>query len=1075
MKVLMSPHIYQLKEASTDGISQVVRAYFKYLPEMGIDLVLPDTSDFDLLAVHAGLAREEVKVDVSHLHGLYWTADYPAASWEFKANQRIIDHLRGSVSVTVPSPWVAEAFQRDMHINPHVVPHGIDPTLFEPGETGDYILWNKNRVGDVCDPAPIANLASRFPKGRFASTYGPEDGSPIPDNLHLTGLLHHKDMLKAVQGALVYLATTKETFGIGILEAMAYGVPVLGFDHGGVTQLVEHGVTGYLAKPGDFEDLAEGLNYCLKHRETLSANARTASFDWPWETACAKVAEVYEEALDIKYQAPSVGVVIPVYNKTSEQLVRAVTSAVNQSMPAASITVVDDGSDPVNSAKYEAIIAQDFADSVRYVHQDNKGVAHARNRGIELTPTKYVTCLDSDDAIAPDFLETCVNALEQDYTLGIAYTRIWGITPEGEQGTTKWPDTYDFERQLAKANQVPTCCVFRREAWVRTGGYRQRYAPDGAGAEDGELWLRMGALGFKGQLVTQDPLFIYSLGQGLVGGNRNYKEPNWTRWHPWVKDKQHPFASAAKPRFLSHPVRQYDEPLISVIIPVGPNHAQHLWNALDSLEAQTFRKWEAIVVWDDFELDAEVERLGDAFPFVRWGSTGNQESGAGVARNIGLEMARGPFVVFLDADDWLYPDYMEEVLREWAAGPPAVIYTDYVGKATVSDPSKLAPDLQNRIYMRDERTNLTVMGWRAADYDCERAQRQPEGDLPWIWTNVTGLYPTAWLREMGGFNEEIVSWEDALLHFRLARQGRCYRKVSKELYVYCLHHGERRERGRQKHASLLQSIRVELEKEEIMPCPGGCGGKKVIRTPSYVSPVQSQAAMAEEDDFLLVLYTHPNRGDHGVIGSTLFQDPIAGLSMTRTREGYRINYGHQPGGGQVRFRVHREDAKANPYFVPVQQAHVAGVMEQFTAPPPPPPRPTVDKQPPPLVNEMVLTTPPTPQESGGVLELELFGEKEKVQLPPQGERLDEMLLDLQAIPGIGPATAKVLVANGVASRGQVLDFGIEGLEQFPGISRAKAEGIIAFITSKQKERDETPTQENSGGMQGGVLSLEDLG
>lgn len=1065
MKVLMSPHIYQLKEQSTDGISQVVRAYFKYLPEMGVDLVLPDTGDFDLLAVHAGLAREEVRVDVSHLHGLYWTADYPAASWEFKANQRIIDHLRPSLAVTVPSAWVAEAFQRDMHIDPHVVPHGIDPTLFEPGETGDYVLWNKNRVGDVCDPAPIANLASRFPKGRFASTYGPEDGSPIPDNLQLTGLLHHKDMLKAVRGALVYLATTKETYGIGILEALAYGVPVLGFAHGGVVGLVEHGVTGYLAKPGDFEDLAEGLNYCIKHRDTLSENARASSFNFPWETACAKVVEVYEEALDIKYQAPSVGVVIPVYNKTMEQLSRAVTSAINQSMPAAQIVVVDDGSDPSLSEQY----ANTLPDEVDLIHQDNMGVAHARNLGISYCHTKYVSCLDSDDAIAPDFLETCVNALEKDYTLGIAYTRIWGISPDGKQGTTRWPDTYSFEGQLLRANQVPTCCVFRREAWVRSGGYRQRYAPDGAGAEDGELWLRMGALGFKGELVTQEPLFIYSLGQGLVGGNRDYKEPDWTQWHPWAKDRLHPFASVARPQFLSHPVRQYDEPLISVIIPVGPNHSQRLWSALDSLEAQSFRKWEAIVVWDTFDDDPTVNRLEGAFPFVRWASTGKEESGAGVARNIGLEMARAPFVVFLDADDWLYPDYMEEVLREWASGPPAIIYTDYVGKAIVDDPSKLAPDLQSRIYMRDETTNLTVMGWRAADYDCERAQAQPDGDLPWIWTNVTGLYPTAWLREMGGFNEDIASWEDALLHFRLARQGRCYRKVARELYVYCLHYGERRERGRQKHGSLLQSLRDILEKEEIMPCPGGCGGKKVVRAPSYVSPVQSQAAMAEGEDFVLVLYTHPNRGDHPVIGSTLFQDPIAGISMTRTREGYRVNYGHQPGGGTVRFKVHRQDAMSNPYFVPVAQAQVAGVMQFIEPPPPPVP---AQKQPPPLVNEMVLAAPPTPQESGGVLELELFGEKEKVQLPPQGEKLEGVLLDLQAIPGIGPATAKALVANGVTSRGQVLDFGIEGLAQFPGISPTKAEGIIAFVTSKQKEAVAQESQDGSGPM--GVLSLDDI-
>ena len=256
-----------------------------------------------------------------------------------------------------------------------------------------------------------------------------------------------------------------------------------------------------------------------------------------------------------------------------------------------------------------------------------------------------------------------------------------------------------------------------------------------------------------------------------------------------------------------------------------------------------------------------------------------------------------------------------------------------------------------------------------------------------------------------------------------------------------------------------------------MPCPGGCGGQKAApRAPSYVSPVQAQASMAEGDDFVLILYTHPNKGDHPVIGSSLFQDPIAGISMTRTREGHRINYGHQPGGGQVRFRVHRRDAQANPYFVPVSQAQTMGVMEAVAqAPPPPAP---VDKQPPQLVQEMVLDDVVPKKESGGVMEMELFGEVEKVQLPPQGEKLDGALIDLQAIPGIGPATAKVLVANGITSRGQVADLGIEGLAQFPGISEAKAEGIIAFVTARQEEALQ---EREHGSGQGGVLSLEDLG
>jgi glycosyltransferase involved in cell wall biosynthesis len=42
------------------------------------------------------------------------------------------------------------------------------------------------------------------------------------------------------RNAGVYLSTAKETFGIGILEALACGVPVLGYAHGGILDLVQH-------------------------------------------------------------------------------------------------------------------------------------------------------------------------------------------------------------------------------------------------------------------------------------------------------------------------------------------------------------------------------------------------------------------------------------------------------------------------------------------------------------------------------------------------------------------------------------------------------------------------------------------------------------------------------------------------------------------------------------------------------------------------------------------------------------------------------------------------------------------
>lgn len=292
MKVLMLPHISQFGSEES-GIRRVVENYFKYLPQFGVELVAPDTDSYDLKAVHAGMSGGDACV--AHLHGIYFTADYPNSShWEWKANANVIDALRHAKEVTVPSEWVAHNIARDMRFKPHVIPHGIDWQDWQHNHDNEgFVLWTKNRVGDVCDPLPMNALAENFPSVRFVSTFG----TNTPNVTVLDGIVPHHEMKILVQKAGVYLSTTKETFGLGVLEALAAGTPVLGWDYGGNSVLVEHGKTGYLAQPENYEDLAQGLDYCFKHRKALGANSREMAKNWTWEKACSIVYGVYKLAM----------------------------------------------------------------------------------------------------------------------------------------------------------------------------------------------------------------------------------------------------------------------------------------------------------------------------------------------------------------------------------------------------------------------------------------------------------------------------------------------------------------------------------------------------------------------------------------------------------------------------------------------------------------------------------------------------------------------------------------------------------------------------------------------------------
>jgi hypothetical protein len=219
------------------------------------------------------------------------------------------------------------------------------------------------------------------------------------------------------------------------------------------------------------------------------------------------------------------------------------------------------------------------------------------------------------------------------------------VQPNGKTAVSDWPHAFDPDRHFARANQIPTACLFRREAWERVGGYRQRYAPGGAGSEDADFWTRILSAGYGAIQATDAPLFLYSVGTGYVSGNKDYHEVDWLSLHPHAKDGQHPFASVATPKQFSHPVRQYDKPLISVVIPVGPGHKKQVVNALDSLESQTLRKWEAIIVDDTGQPDEPwsfdgVTDVLKAYPYVRMVTTDGKK-GAGF-RVTAVDIARFP-------------------------------------------------------------------------------------------------------------------------------------------------------------------------------------------------------------------------------------------------------------------------------------------------------------------------------------------------------------------------------------------------------------------------------------------------
>lgn len=108
---------------------------------------------------------------------------------------------------------------------------------------------------------------------------------------------------------------------------------------------------------------------------------------------------------------------------------------------------------------------------------------------------------------------------------------------------------------------------------------------------------------------------------------------------------------------------QQNTPQFSIVVPTF-NRAGVITKTLRSIKEQTLDKWETLVV-DDGSSDNTREiiekwRSDDKRFSYLLNSTGNQ--GACASRNLGLQRARGEYIIFLDSDDQLLPDALNQRL-----------------------------------------------------------------------------------------------------------------------------------------------------------------------------------------------------------------------------------------------------------------------------------------------------------------------------------------------------------------------------------------------------------------------------
>lgn len=107
----------------------------------------------------------------------------------------------------------------------------------------------------------------------------PKNPPKFNQKVHYLGQLHDDISLKILYNAVdvMVVPSLQENLSNAIMESLACGTPVVAFDVGGNSDLIDHKNNGYLAKPYDTQDLAQGINWVLHNNQyqQLCDNART--------------------------------------------------------------------------------------------------------------------------------------------------------------------------------------------------------------------------------------------------------------------------------------------------------------------------------------------------------------------------------------------------------------------------------------------------------------------------------------------------------------------------------------------------------------------------------------------------------------------------------------------------------------------------------------------------------------------------------------------------------------------------------------------------------------------------------
>ena len=293
---------------------------------------------------------------------------------------------------------------------------------------------------------------------------------------------------------------------------------------------------------------------------------------------------------------------------------------------------------------------------------------------------------------------------------------------------------------------------------------------------------------------------------------------------------------------------------ISVVMPTY-NRASFIEEALDSLLGQTVPPLEVMVIDDGSSDDTDERvrrhRLGSRIRYLRNPSP----QGASLARNLGVEHARGDIIVFLDSDDVLEPEHHARVLERLGQAPEiALVCCD----CTVIGP-------------RGERLH-EGRSWTTVQCEIKRVRigtgTRSLADIFLFSTPFPGLSVRREVyRRLGGLDQGIFPLDDYDLQLRVAAAGHGVLYEHRPLARYRVHDAN-------ESAGAGPAVRVAVRKLECLERTRG-------RYPALASlGARSRQRLGEVRREMAFALLREGRLGHGLgtLAKSLLEDPLDGLA-----------------------------------------------------------------------------------------------------------------------------------------------------------------------------------------------------